>query len=350
MRKKWLLLVTTYLASFLIVAGLYATAYWQLRQSNKFIRLFPPHMLGKQNRIDLGTNAFYFAGIDKDTLYLANRLDARWIKKIHLPTLTAVDLSIRWPNLQPPFSDWQVSINRGLLSFSNYINGTLLLSAEPFSQPYRITKLPQPLYRTIPIHPQTIFAKSYNSPLKTRSILRLQLDRPLENQSFLPPRKPDGLYSTEGILLWNEANENLVYIHNFINRVTILDSSCTVKATHSTIDWSDSLKGSIIISQQKDNQVQQVESAIVNQLAATDQHLVLVYSKAPASNQPLALFRKNATIDVYQLPAFSYLYSFYLPLAADKHLVDMQLHHQELYVLMGTELIRYQLILPAPIH
>lgn len=348
MRKKWLLLITTYLASFLLVAGLYATAYFQLRHANNFIRLFPPHMLGKQSRIDLSTNAFYIAGRDQDTLYLANRLDARWIKKVSLTTLSNVDLALQWPVLTPPFSDWQVSINQGILSFSNYINGIVLQSSAPFSKAAPVAKLAQPLYRTIPLSHHTMVAKSYNSQLKTRSIVRLQLDRFLVNQSYLPAQKPDGLYSTEGILLWNEAYEKLLYIHNFINTVTILDSSCAIQATRSTIDLTDSLHGSVITSRQNGNQVQQVESAIVNQLATTDQHLVLVYSKTPANNQPLAQFRKNATIDVYQLPAFTYLYSFYLPLAKDQHPVDILLHQQQLFVLMGTELIRYQLILPAP--
>lgn len=348
MRKKGLLLVTTYLASFFIVAGLYATAYFQLRHANNFLRLFPPHMLGKQTRIELATNAFYFAGRDQDTLYLANRLDARWLKKINLTTLHAVDLSLQWPNLTPPFTDWQVSFNKGILSFSNYINGTVLQSSAPFSEAVQLAKLSQPLYRTIPLNNDALVAKSYNSQRKTRSIVRLQKGQPLVNQSYLPPGKPDGLYSTDGILLWNETSQQLLYIHHFINSVTILDSACKLLATHATIDWADSLKGGVITSQQQGNQVQQVESAIVNQMATTDQHLVMVYSKAPANNQPLAQFRKNATIDVYELPAFTYLYSFYLPLAQDQHLVDMQLHRQQLFVLMGTELIRYQLILPAP--
>lgn len=347
MRKKWTIVLVTYLASLLLVVGLYANAYFQLRKTNSFIRLFPPHMLGKQHRIDVGTNAFYIAGIHQDTLYLSNRLDARWLKKVSLSNLDTTDLILSWPTMQPPFSDWQVSLQNEILSFSNYLTGTLLLSSYPFHQPYFKAKLAQPFYKTLPIHPSLLFAKSYNTPLQSRSIVRLTLDQSIPQQAYLPPKKPDGLYSTDGILLWNATYQNLLYLHNFVNTVTILDSTCNVQYSHNTIDLVDSIKGSIIRQQQKGIQIQQVETSLNNSLATTDQHLVLVYSKAPASNQSLARFRKNATIDIYQLPTFRYLYSFYLPLTPTTTLLDLQLYNQHLYALTGTELIQYQLLLPS---
>src|SRR5690348_13847872 len=99
MSRKLFLLISCLIASAGFIVLLQIVSLNSTRKQNKFIRLFPPHIVQPIKAIDLTYNSFYFAGRDSSHIYFANATTPDLILKtdLHLSDTQLIKL-INNPN------------------------------------------------------------------------------------------------------------------------------------------------------------------------------------------------------------------------------------------------------------
>lgn len=326
-----------------LVAGLYWSAYARLRTTNSFLRLFPPHVLGSRKQIELPSNAYYFAGQIGDTLFLGNRLYPQRVIKVHQESMDTTIYHFSVNSSPNTLSYWSLHVAQASWLWYNSASGERYVSSSPYTDSLTPGIDRQPLHGAVTLSPNYMVTKTFDSQRSSRCLQKTAIDHALLPNIYYPRQQIEGIYSTDGMLLFNRNWNQLIYLHHFTNRITLLDTNLNEQTHQQTIDLTDSIKGNIITSTESGVTKQKLEGSIVNQDACTDGNLLLVLSKAPAKNQTLASFRKSATVDIYTFPDLNYRHSFYLPLAKDHTTLDIQLVGSYLYVLHGTALVRYGL-------
>lgn len=331
--------------SVLTVVVLFLSSEQIMHHSNPFIRRYPNHPIEFSNTIDLKHHSYYFAGFANKRIYLGNyqyptyilsvdhKLAHKKLEKLHFNPnkipFHMITISIREPYFY--LTDGGVpAILRGDLK-----NWTI--TKEFKELPY--------FTRIIPIDSTRLAFRSNNSKnlanvlgvYNAESIPKISYNRKLLQGQV------DGIFDTDGTLLYSEGEKKIVYLYFYRNEFMTANLSGELVNRGHTIDTISRAKLKVSSLKNGKEFAMSSPSFVVNANATVFRNLLFVQSTVKGRFENDNLWQRSFIIDVYNLQNNTYLFSFPLYHTSSNVLNSLAVTDTHLYAIIGNDLVVYEL-------
>lgn len=346
MRTKMLILLL-FSSAILCVLTVWYLSYSSnkiLEYKNPFIRVFPTRPIEFKKEIDLGFNSYYFAGYDKDQIYLGNytaplhaiAIDTNFnnVEKISIYAENSnfEFHSIKLKVLPPHFFLMDGTVPAVYEGHINIWEAQLKLQDEPYFT------IAEPM-------DSTTFVFRANKSQNGHNVLG-SFDLSSENEFKLfeglleKQLGGDGIFDTDGMLMYSKALSKIVYIYSYRNQYIIAEKSGKFNFSRHTIDTTEYANLNVV--QLNKEKKMATPPPLVNLKSALYKNFIFVNSAPRGKYDSLNSWKSSSTIDVYDFVKGNYLFSYYIVGINGKKLTDFLVTHTHIFVLMDSKLISYE--------
>lgn len=331
--------------SILFVAGWFAWSQKDTVRDHGFERKLNTDRISYVDAIALTKKAYYFAGHDEDTVYLGNYKSPTEIIKITLPTLdtTYINIQLESKDSIQLYRNYTVDVQPPYFYFMEgtipFIKRGKLNHWQPKSFMYDSTYF----ISAVPIGEKKIALKSVSRKTKEYALgLEQDIDPKIELRYDILEKQVDGVFCTEGQMIFSEDLSKLIYIYYYRNQFMVMDTEVRLQYRSNTIDTISQVQIEPVTT--RGGSVRKLESPqfLVNRNAATKNQYLYIYATGMAKSDNYDDFKNASTIDIYDLQnAGEYSDSFRVPdyknfkisdfLVTDNYLVTYQGNHIVVY-------------------
>ncbi|KVV16225.1 MauE/DoxX family redox-associated membrane protein [Flavobacterium sp. TAB 87] len=331
--------------STIIIVSLFLSSEYMIQHENPFIRLYPKHPIQLRTSIDLKSNAYYFAGSNRDRIYLGNYSAPLHLLSINSKLQEQQKEKIIFEAKNIPFKRVTIKVKP---PYFYLMDGSVPAVFRGKIDNWKIIKefngIP---YYTIaePIDSVSVIFRSNSGTgganvfghYKAGSYPKIFYNPTLLKQQI------DGIFDTDGMVVYSEGLKRMVYVYYYRNEFTVIDNHVTLDFRGHTIDTNTVAK--IKVTNLKNKTIKKMSSPplLVNAHTALCGNLLFVHSKIPGRFEDKKLWKQANIIDVYDLNKKAYVMSFALYKISDKKLRSFFVTTTNLYALMDKELIVYTL-------
>ncbi|SFC72592.1 MauE/DoxX family redox-associated membrane protein [Flavobacterium phragmitis] len=344
-KKRWFYISSNIIFSIIIVIVLFLSSEKIMHYKNPFIRRFPKHPIVQDTIIDLKYNSYYFAGSDREKIYLGNYSNPLHITAIGKKTKERESIKIIFDSKKILFSSVKIRIrDSSFYLMDGTVPAVFTGSKSDWKANRQLTGMP---YFTLaePINPTKIILRSSNGRNAEHSIGIFDETRSskIKYNSRLLQKQIDGIFDTDGTLLFDEKANRTVYTYYYRNQYIVIDSNGNLEYSANTIDTTT--KAKIKVAHLKNNTQRKLSAPAltVNAYTAVCENLLFVNSKVSGRFESDKLWEQSFIIDVYDLNTKSYLMSFSIYKIDNKKMSSFFVTSDYLYAIMGTNLGIYRL-------
>ncbi len=346
MRKRLIYrIIYCFAGSILVILGLFFISIAQKRQKNGFVRLFPPRLIGYLAKKDLGFNSYYIAGTTENTIFLGNTVASIQVITTnylltdthHIALHTAAKVPVAWGAARLKVDSPKVFLTESIVP--SFFIGTLD-SLQPIDIKYKRI----PFSKELPIAGSSYILRVYDSAAKCNTLIKTNpglAGNP--SASFTLTKQLDGIFCTDGILLYNKNTASLFYVYYYRNEFVKLDTNLQVLLKGNTIDTirHAALK---IITDSFTHQIRMAAPPVfVNKRACVTDRWLFINSGLMANNEDRDSFTSFSVIDVYSAITGKYKYSFYLPPYNGNRVTNFTVSGNHLIAIYDRFLFSFQL-------
>ncbi|MBC9797035.1 hypothetical protein [Sinomicrobium weinanense] len=343
MKNSGITLGLCFVFSVLAVVILYALSDKLTHKHNSFNRFFPPHPVIPVKEIDLNYNSYYFAGTDRDKVYLSNLTAPLHVLEVDLPSLDTIHITIQVENPKAiTFSrNTRVSVLPPYFYISDGIAPGLLRGRLGAWHARRFMYDSAYFSDATPIGPKSFILKTMSSTTR-EYVLGKETDK-VPHVKLVPgllEKQIDGIFCTDGMLHYNKDLSRLIYLYHYRNQYMVMDTSLNLLSYGKTIDTNSRAKIKTASIPSQYSTTLSAPGFMVNKDSYTSGELLFVHSDLMAKNESLETFNKTSVIDVYNIQDHTYKFSFYIYpyeefklnqfAVTDRHLIAI--HHRHLLV------------------
>jgi len=154
----------------------------------------------------------------------------------------------------------------------------------------------------------------------------------------------DGLFCTDGMLHYDRATSQMIYVYFYRNQFLCMDTSMNLLFRGNTIDTIGHARIKVARIESENSITLAGPPAIVNRRSYACQNRLFVNSSLMGKNEDPDEFNSNSVIDVYDLgKEGKYIMSFYLPDYQGYKMKMFAASRNEFIAIHGRYLIRYNL-------
>ncbi|MFH7018609.1 DoxX family protein [Flavobacterium sp. FlaQc-47] len=312
---------------------------------NRFIRRFPQHTAQEIYQIDLSYNSYYFAGTGNGKLYLGNYTAP--FQVMVLDTASRIKrnfhISLRRKNL--PFTGPKIKVlNNDFFVFEGTVPYVFKGSTKNWNADLRINS--GYLFSHAQPMDSTNLAVRYLVPKSGESAIgNLDLNDTLKSKfdTSLLQKQFDGIFDTDGTLLFNEQIKKIVYVYYYRNEYMVIRPQLKINFRGSTIDTVRIARIDLI--QYKNSKLKTFAKPplMVNKIAATYGEMLYINSTLPGLYESEKLWKTASIVDVYNLNDKTYRSSFPIYDIGGKKVKSIIIYGSFLYALIDHTLLCYKL-------
>jgi len=338
-------MVITSLFSIGIMIALFLSSEKIMHYDNPFIRRYPNHAATSLDQKDIKFNSYYIAGFANGRIYLGNSTAPLQLLSFDKTLKNKRIDKITFDPKKIPFSMVRISIK------GNYFylkDGTVPVIFRGTTSDWKINKELKGIHyydQAEPIDSARIVFRSNNGKNLANiiGIFRSEEEKKIEYKEMLLQKQIDGVFDTDGKLLYTENPNRIIYLYYYRNEFIVADKTGDLQFRGHTIDTIT--KAKIKVSYLEDRRVRKMSAPpfIVNANAAVCQNLLFVYSKIKGKYENEKLWDQACIIDVYDLNKNAYLMSFPVYNAGKYKLKNFVVTPSYLYGLIGNEIVIYDL-------
>ncbi|MBJ7881620.1 MauE/DoxX family redox-associated membrane protein [Gelidibacter salicanalis] len=339
----WMLCII--LVCSLTMALLFRASETMAHERNNFIRRFPQHRATLENSRDLGLNSYKVAGIDSTHIYLTNTTGPLHIKvldhalDIQRETTIALldgDMLFRSPKVRVVapyfyFMDGNIPIilKGGITDWK--------VKAQERVQGYFSKIVPTVHNEFVMVARESGTNENVLGLMKTGDTPDLALSRELL------VKQVDGVFDTDGMLLYNRQLDWIIYTYFYRNQFIVADRGLKLDYRGKTIDTIS--RAVLEVSNTGSGKVRKIAAPpmVVNRNTATYGNHLFVQSKVMGLYEPESSWKRNSVIDIYDLTNGSYVFSFYVPNVSGESLSEFYVQGNRLVGLIGNHIRAYKL-------
>ncbi|TDE52736.1 DoxX family protein [Flavobacterium sp. GT3P67] len=337
-----LLLLAVGSAGFIFLV--YISSEKMTHQRNNFTRRFPHHPTKFIKEMDMGFNSYYIAGTTKDKVYLGNRTapltvteidSALGKKKVHVINIPKTDKKYRSLTLTvapPYFYIWdgtEAFVYRG--STINW-KATIWIDQKAFFTAFAPISGNRSAIRAI----SSTTKENVLGSITVKDSIAVQLNHNLLNKQI------DGLFDTDGTLLYNNQYHKIIYTYYYRNQYVIADTLMTTKTLGKTIDTTS--RAAIKVKYVKSLQGSKISVPVVtvNKRTATYGKYLYIHAGLLGKYEPREVWDSTSIIDVYDFTTNTYSFSFYIDDKMKNKIKDFRIENNLIYTLSGNYLRAYR--------
>ncbi|HLV93463.1 MAG TPA: MauE/DoxX family redox-associated membrane protein [Aequorivita sp.] len=344
-KKKFMILGVLTLIGISIVWLLFIFSENKIHRNNAFQRQYMPHPIEKVGEYNLLYNSYYIAGIDSNTIYLGNYKAPLYLTKVHLSSKELDENSIYISNTNLPFQRVRLVVSPPYFYLGDgtvpvLFKGklvdkyaTLFYDQAYFTQ-YILTNSENIGLVTISSETQNTTlamvykANSYDTLVFNNNILSKQID---------------GVFDSDGSLLWNSKHKRFLYVYRYRNRFEVTDNTLSHLFSRKTIDTISQAIIDLGYYERRHQYKLGANTVIVNKASATYGDYLYIESDRLGRFDDADLTRVSSIIDVYNFEEGSYEFSFHLYHEPNKALKEFRVVGDKLTAIVGETLQIYKL-------
>lgn len=327
--------------SSIVVTIIFLSSEKQIKQNNAFIRKYIPHAIEEVGHYNLPSNSFYIAGIDHNSIYLGNYNAPLYVLQLDTLLKDVNEVRITIDSLHLPYRRIRISVTPPYFYLGD---GTIPIlfkgniknwKASIFS--YQDAYFNE--FKVIDSLNIGIATTSSINNIDAIGFLKKSNDTiiPFINHNLIT-KKADGIFETNGNLLWNKKNQRLIYTYFYRNSFEIADNNLTYISTGKTIDTISKAVLDIAHYTKTNKYKLGGKSIIVNRKCTTDGDYLYINSDRLGKYETDEHLNSVAIIDVYDITDNTYVFSFYLNHQLDAKLNDFQIYNDLLVSIVDNKL------------
>lgn len=314
-----------------------------MHYENPFIRRYPRHAAMFRNELDLKYNSYYFAGTSGGRIYLGNSTAPL--------QLLSVDKNLRNKNVNRIiFNGGKILFHRPAVRVQNHYfyiaDGTVPAvfrgSSKDWSINKKINRLPY-FDQALPMDSSRIVLRS-NKGNDLANILGVfdNDNGKLNYNAHLLQKQLDGVFDTDGRLLYDETSQKIVYVYFYRNEFIVAGKDAELISRGRTIDTTSLARLKVSYLKNSSERKMSAPPYIVNAGAAICGNLLFIHSKVRGRFQDEKTWNQAFIIDVYDTNRQSYIMSFPIYKIKDKKLKNIMATRDHLYAIIGNSLVAYE--------
>jgi hypothetical protein len=344
-RKLFMAISACFTVSIAIVISLVGLSDIMKDNRNSFLRLFPSHPIIEAGAFDLKLNSYYIAGGTAHRIYLGNNS-----RPLHLLSLSTsltdsqhVKLNVRGI-LDEKFWAVRVHVDSPDFYLTDGAVPRIFMGTTDTWKAGRYTYDSEYFLDLVPIGSGTFAIKSL-SKVSNESILgKITPDSPhFQFNDRLLEKQVDGVFCTDGMMQYDKQLSRLIYLYRYRNEFLVVDTNLNLSLKGNTIDTTRKAKLSVARVASTGATTFSSPPLIVNRGSAVSDKWLFVNSALLASNEHRDVFKEASVIDVYDLLAGDYQFSFYIFHFNGEILKEFQVYGNSLVALFDTHLQVYNL-------
>ena len=322
-----------------------------IKKENNFTRRFGKHLIRDEKAFDLGVNSYYFAGMADGQIYLGNVTAPLVLTRIDTALTTKKAVKIKLDNTTYRFRFIQLQVKpphfylydgtvpviyRGLL-------GDSLAYAISFDDCY---------FSQLQVVDSVRFAfRAQSSQTKSWVLGTLELEQnPVVKLNYqLLEKQVDGIFDTDGQLLQDRMNGELIYIYSYRNRFLVLDRELDLLRKLHTIDTTTKAQVQVRLLSDGRHKMD-APPLLVNKTSVVHGQVLFNASMLKGKFESREQWGQAVVVDMYQTGLQEYLGSFYVYHRGNNMMVRMFATDKHLFVLSGSEIVRYRFAQAVTLH
>ncbi|MFH6960659.1 MauE/DoxX family redox-associated membrane protein [Flavobacterium aquidurense] len=297
-----------------IVALLFVLSEDMIHHRNNFVRRFPKHPTTGKKTILLPNAAYYIAGFDRDQVYLGNRAEPLAVTIFDTSLVEKKTIHIDLPKYNFSYTVPRLAVKSPYFYFSDgnvpciFIGDTVTWKAELKMQGKAYFSILKPIDNNKAVI-RAIDSKTKNNTL---GLFTFNNDTALKLNGGLLQKQVDGVFDTDGSLLYNSQLDKVIYTYAYRNEFLIIDSNIGNHTSGHTIDTTSHAKVSVASIKSKNIKTLARQPKLVNKLTASFGNYLFVNAALIGKYEPEIMWKQASIIDVYDLKENTYAFSFYV--------------------------------------
>lgn len=347
-RKKQILIFRiTFAIIIFSIAGmivLFLSSEKIMHENNPFIRRYPQHPAEYSGIIDLKFKSYYIAGAGDKRIYLSNYQYPSYLLSFDEDLKNSRQEKIEFDPKEIPFKMINVSIQYPYFYLSDgsvpvQLRGdakTWMINKELKGMPY--------FTRSVPLDSNAVVFRSNNAKklANVLGIFHSDSTPKIQYKRELLQKQVDGIFDTDGILLYSEDLGKIIYLYYYRNEFIVSDKSGNLVYRGHTIDTISRVRLKVSALHNETQYAVSSPSFLVNAHAAVYKNLLFVHSKVRGRLENEKLWEQSFIIDVYDLTTKAYLLSFPIYHTKSSVLHSIAATQTHIYAVVGTSLVAYK--------
>ncbi|WGF92179.1 MauE/DoxX family redox-associated membrane protein [Aequorivita marisscotiae] len=343
-KAKLLLLATLIVIGIGIVTLLFAFSERKMLRNNAFIRRYPPTRAVFDKAVDLAFNSWYIAGADGEQVYLGNSTAPLNIKVLNTELTQVGEYRISLDEMELPFTSVKINV---LPPYFYVADGMVPVIFRGNIADWKATRiLTDTIFFTnsIPIDSvkTAIRFVGGRSSINEIGIIDFRDTLRFTYTDNILKKQVDGLFDTDGQLLYNRQLNSLVYIYFYRNEYICFAPTLNNINHGKTID-TVSIAQVKVGKDNAGNLKLASPSYPINVYAATFGTYLYVQSDRLGRFEPKEMLKEASIIDVYDLLDNTYLHSFYIYHHKKHKMNSFTVNGDKLFAIMDKYLVVYEL-------
>jgi len=329
----------------LIVILLFLLSEEEVHRNNAFLRRYPHHPVVKGKSIELKYNSYYIAGFNGKTIVLGNSSAPLHLLEIDTSMQNAKPVSIDFKNPKKyKFSNAQIRIQGS--KFFLY-DGTVPVIYHGQTKDWKVkgevtNKIS--FSELVPIDKGFGFRQLDKK--KNLNVLGILQDgNPMKvSRAELLIRQTDGIFDTDGLLIYSEQLDKLIYSYYYRNTFVVADAknlqSNFQGKTIDTVSWAN-----IKIAKEDSSRVHSMIGLppYIQKWNSTWGKYLFVSSERLGKYESEDALKNAIIVDVYNLRDRSYEFSFYLYNQGKEKVQKFKVYRNLLVGLTNNYVVLYKL-------
>lgn len=349
-KKAWFKLVIITMIGSLIITLLYVRTEYVMQKENPFVRRFTPGSSKNVSETKLHNNTLYFAGADHNSIYIGDPLAPLHIFKYDSTLKKKQHYKIQLDRDDFPFRSVQVKV---VPPYFFVIDGTIPVIYRGKISDWKAKVLMKDngyyFSKTVVIDSSQIAFRTQEEK-SAENILGLfsfesGLKSSLKSSLFpdLLQKQVDGLFDTDGMMNYNPQSKTFVYLYYYRNQFIVTNDKLQLKYRGNTIDTTKTANIKPVFIKEKGQRKLASSGGAVNKLSTLRDNTLFVNSSLRGEYEAKEMWDTASIVDVYDISSKSYISSLYIYKVGVSKMKDMITVDNNLYVIVGKNLQRYEL-------
>lgn len=324
---------------------LFALSESVVHRNNSFIRRYPHTVAIFNKAIDLEHNSWYLAGADIDRIYLANATAPLNMRVLDTSLQKIGDYLMTIDNMDLPFTSVRVDVQS---PFFYVTDGAVPVIFRGKVRDWRASRLlNDSIFFSIstPMDSMHIAVRfiSGKSGENEIGILRLSDSTQFIHNDRLLEKQIDGVFDTDGQLLYNSILNKLLYVYFYRNEYLVINPDLTLDHKGKTIDTTS--RANLNVSHASDESIRLASPSFpVNSFSTANGANLYIQSDRLGRYEPKEMLKEASIIDVYNISQNTYQYSFYIHNYEKTKMNSFLVSGDKLIAIMGRYLVVYDLL------
>ncbi|QDW21200.1 DoxX family protein [Flavobacterium sp. KBS0721] len=316
-----------------------------MHYSNPFQRRYPKNTAVQLQQTDLKFNSFYIAGFAAGKLYLGNFSNPQILVSFDSNLSNKKIVKIDFDPENTAFQNVTLSVRGGYFYLKD---GMVPAMFRGTVKDWRINRKLEgmPYFTQAEAADSTtiLFRNNSGKNLANRlGIFRSESENKINYNDALLVKQIDGIFDTDGILMYSEQMEKMIYLYYYRNEFVVAGKDGKIDYRGHTIDTTSKAKIKVTYVKRGTGRTMSAPPFIVNAHGAVFKNLLFVNSRIMGRYEDKKNWEHSSVIDLYDINKHSYLFSFSIYNIGGEKVKSFIVADTCLYALIGNNLVAYEL-------